>query len=632
MKKDKVTEPKLQKLTEVYHGKGRIIESDASKLPTGVLCRVRYPICMIDKKNRNERVYRKAVWERVLADGTLKEKMERRTLFGNQEHPVESALKLNKDDTSHIISNIGMYEKDNSVFADFDVLPTEAGKFISILLEAGCDVGTSTRAEGELEEKIEEATGDKYYEVVPESYQFITVDFTADPSTIGAYPMDIQRNVVDHVKSGYESNRINSEVAVALLEGIKTKEAVALMESIKKIDEGPKQEIPSGLKQEPQPGEKPVIQAKDAGDDPEGNPKDKNNPAVKQVPTAPEGEKVIDTPAKDDPEGAPIDGKTTNADSQGKELKPDDDQDKQIEVGDPGCTPAEDIQGKEGEPPVIPDKKAEELEGAEDPENKPVAKESKSKSVKESFDDMVNFLKGEFKKVKPDMQKKMRSTLSECISAGDIKRRISDLKNEKTIAEAKADKAIEAYDALMENYAKDAVSHTQKIEYLKKAKLNFADKAVGEAKTILEKKAKAEISRLIEAHEKAVSEAQKNFESKLAKAEEAHAKELKEAKAKTDSDIKSLQEAHTKNLLAKYFETKVTVTGLDEHLTKNAATLLEHCVSEGDVDLVVDKLRESIRMGTFSPDIKEVSITKNTSPVQRGINEKVGKILGKLNP
>ena len=129
---------------------GEIIESDQSKLPNGVSSRVRYPICEIGQKNHNGRIYEMEVWNNVFENPDIQQKLQRRNLFGNQEHPEDSKLKLNKDETSHIVSN--MYADGDTIKADLDVLPTDAGRFIQTLLDAGCEVGVSTRAEGELEE------------------------------------------------------------------------------------------------------------------------------------------------------------------------------------------------------------------------------------------------------------------------------------------------------------------------------------------------------------------------------------------------------------------------------------------------------------------------------------------------
>jgi hypothetical protein len=200
-------------------------------LPEGVLCRVSYPVMRVGVKNANKRVYGTDVAEAILNDPTIQEKLKTRTLFGNMEHPTDSALKLSKDETSHIISKIYLDEAKGILYQDIDVLPTEAGKFIDVLLGAGCQVGVSTRAEGELQEAIEES-GEKYFKVVAESYCYISTDFTADPSTPDALPENLQRQVMSITKQKYEAKQISKQTAVALLERVSGKEAKTLSESI----------------------------------------------------------------------------------------------------------------------------------------------------------------------------------------------------------------------------------------------------------------------------------------------------------------------------------------------------------------------------------------------------------------
>lgn len=217
--------------------KSEIVKTD---LPKGILARVRYPIMRFGVRNANKRVYGKEVAEAVLKDSNVLEKLQTRTLFGDQEHPLDSNIKLSKDSTSHIISNIYLGTEgnkklgenkleENVLYADFDVLPTEAGKFINILLEAGCQVGVSTRADGELEECIDEASGDKFFKVIPNRYVFQSVDFTGDPSTSNARPVEIIKAVESH----YENKDIDKNTAIALLEMANTEEAKLLENKIK---------------------------------------------------------------------------------------------------------------------------------------------------------------------------------------------------------------------------------------------------------------------------------------------------------------------------------------------------------------------------------------------------------------
>lgn len=196
-------------------------------LPKGVIARVTYPVMVFDKVNANQRIYERAVAECVLADEGVRTKLKERNLFGDSEHPEYVNIKLNSNTTSHVISKMWIDESRSALMADFDILPTIAGKFIHVLLEAGCLVGTSSRAEGDLEECVNESK-EKYFRVVPESYRFSCSDFTGDRSTQDSLP----ENYVSVVKSQYEAKLLNREDAVALLENVKGSKAKNLCEHI----------------------------------------------------------------------------------------------------------------------------------------------------------------------------------------------------------------------------------------------------------------------------------------------------------------------------------------------------------------------------------------------------------------
>lgn len=185
-------------LNEFINEKGELSGPDI-KLPEGVLARVRYPICFFDKLNENHRRYSKAVWERVLANKSLTDLIERRGLFGHAEHPQQTQSSL--DLTSHVIHKMWMDE--SSVYNELDVLDTPTGRIVDVLLRANCQVGVSTRAEGDLKEDVDELGG-KCYDIIPGSYKYKTTDFTADPSTPGALPLEIRRNLVNAINK--ESN------------------------------------------------------------------------------------------------------------------------------------------------------------------------------------------------------------------------------------------------------------------------------------------------------------------------------------------------------------------------------------------------------------------------------------------
>ncbi len=200
------------KLVERITLSGKLIESKRENLPEGVLCRVEYPICNVGVLNANKRLYEMAVWEIVMQEDEFQRKMKERCLFGHAEHPDGSQSNL--ECTSHVIFETRLDEAANMAYQRMDVLDTPAGRIVDCLLRAECTVGVSTRAEGELEE-CEDKTFGKYHRVIPESYKYITTDFTADPSTFDMAPVEVIRDVVSEAKTVLASKADEKDKAYA---------------------------------------------------------------------------------------------------------------------------------------------------------------------------------------------------------------------------------------------------------------------------------------------------------------------------------------------------------------------------------------------------------------------------------
>jgi hypothetical protein len=166
-------------------------------------------------------LYEKPVWETVLKNNDLQEKLKSRALFGHAEHPNSSQSDLQL--TSHVIVDMSIDEKENVVYQTFDVVDTPTGRIVDTLLRAKCMVGCSTRAEGDIEE-AEDKDGNKYQRVIPEKYKYITTDFTADPSTFGAIPIEVKRGAVSAIRAeslNQKSTDNEKKFATILLESMK---------------------------------------------------------------------------------------------------------------------------------------------------------------------------------------------------------------------------------------------------------------------------------------------------------------------------------------------------------------------------------------------------------------------------
>lgn len=216
-------------IIESFITQGQILEQESKN--DAILCRAKYQICSIGEKNRNNRVYEKGVWDKVLADQDILDKLKNKSLFFHAEHPTTT--QSNTEKVAGVVTNLTLNEEEKKVYATMEVLDTPYGRIVDTLLRAGCGIGVSTRADGELEETLDEA-GNKFQRVVPESYRFVTIDFTADPSTFGSeLPIAVERDVTKVISGGLDDSKLDRDFATVLLETMHSPEAVALLESIK---------------------------------------------------------------------------------------------------------------------------------------------------------------------------------------------------------------------------------------------------------------------------------------------------------------------------------------------------------------------------------------------------------------
>lgn len=139
-----------------------------------------------DTLNANQRIYPKALWNKILGSDGLKEALSRRRMFGECDHPSDWRMALAR--TSHVVTDLRMDESGN-VIGKAEILPTPTGIVLEAILRSGCEVGISSRGTGSTSRTNEG------HEVVGEDYQLETFDFVATPSTPGAYPKMVQESL-----------------------------------------------------------------------------------------------------------------------------------------------------------------------------------------------------------------------------------------------------------------------------------------------------------------------------------------------------------------------------------------------------------------------------------------------------
>jgi hypothetical protein len=135
-------------------------------------------------KNKNGRLYPTAVMEKEVSR-YIKEEVERRTAYGELNHPSGPAINL--DRVSHIIESL-RWDGAN-VIGKARVLDTLCGNTVRGLIEGGCNVGVSSRGLGTLRERngIME---------VQDDYKICTAaDIVAHPSAPDAFVKGIMEGV-----------------------------------------------------------------------------------------------------------------------------------------------------------------------------------------------------------------------------------------------------------------------------------------------------------------------------------------------------------------------------------------------------------------------------------------------------
>ena len=129
-----------------------------------------------EKKNRNGRIYPKAVMESAIKAYTLNHVGKKRAL-GELSHP-ENRPQVKPELASHLITELRM--DGNDVYGKAKVLNTPQGQILKGLLDGGVQMGVSTRGLG----SVSQMAGATY---VGADYLITAVDAVTNPSALDAW-------------------------------------------------------------------------------------------------------------------------------------------------------------------------------------------------------------------------------------------------------------------------------------------------------------------------------------------------------------------------------------------------------------------------------------------------------------
>ena len=129
-----------------------------------------------DKPTKNGRAYPRTIIEREI--GKLRPVMERRALYGELDHPTDGRTKLER--ASHIITKLEIDDQ-GRVIGEAIIMKTPRGQILEQILEAGGEVGVSSRGRGNVKSNGK-------YEEVADDFVLTTYDFVGDPAMPTAIP------------------------------------------------------------------------------------------------------------------------------------------------------------------------------------------------------------------------------------------------------------------------------------------------------------------------------------------------------------------------------------------------------------------------------------------------------------
>lgn len=136
-----------------------------------------------EKKNRNNRIYPKAIMESAI-NKYITEFVNNKRALGELSHP-ENRPTVRPELASHLITELTF--RDNDVIGKARILDTPQGQIVKGLLEGGVQLGVSTRGLGSIEER----NGTTY---VKEDFSMMAIDVVTDPSGIDCWVNAINEN------------------------------------------------------------------------------------------------------------------------------------------------------------------------------------------------------------------------------------------------------------------------------------------------------------------------------------------------------------------------------------------------------------------------------------------------------
>lgn len=136
----------LEKLGKTFEYKKL---TEAEQKQRGILGRLAGPCADFIQATRNGRKYSEELWENVFSNDLMKEKIKNRCCFGELGHPTDRT-ETDMEKIALCLAELPKKGSDGKLYGVFDILDTPNGRILKALCDYGCNIGISSRGQGDL--------------------------------------------------------------------------------------------------------------------------------------------------------------------------------------------------------------------------------------------------------------------------------------------------------------------------------------------------------------------------------------------------------------------------------------------------------------------------------------------------
>lgn len=148
----------------------------------GILGRLVGVIADMKHPTRNGRLYCEELWDKTFEDPIMKEKIANKCCFGELGHPTDRS-EIDMEKIAICLDDFPKKNADGKLIGVFNILDTPNGRILKTLCDYGCNIGVSSRGNGDVTEDFE---GNQ--SVDPDSYECECWDAVLIPAVKEARP------------------------------------------------------------------------------------------------------------------------------------------------------------------------------------------------------------------------------------------------------------------------------------------------------------------------------------------------------------------------------------------------------------------------------------------------------------